>query len=156
MSQNNISQEQIEEELYLSTNRFNYMACWVGIVLNIIWFISDYYVIPDYWIPFFLFRLKVSGVALICLLFKEKLNIRVHVCVFILAVGIVIQNAYMWSVMDTVNFQKHTLAYMALFIGVGMLVLWRDLYSWIILVAYILSNIFFYLINKKLIYLQQN
>lgn len=150
MPQNNISHDEIERELYLSTNRFNYMACWVGIILNIVWFISDHYVIPDYWIPFLLFRLKVSGVALICLLFREKLKIKVHVCVFILAVGIVIQNAYMWSVMDTENFQKHTLAYMALFIGIGMLVLWRDIYSWIILIAYILSNVFFYSINSLL------
>ncbi len=149
-TEHSISDEEVQREFFLGTDRFNYIACWVGIILNIVWFASDYFVIPDHWLPFLIFRLKVSGITLICLLFRKKLNLKIHICLFVLALGITVQNAYMWSVMDLINFQKHTLAYIVLFIGIGMLVLWKDLYSWIILAAFIISNIFFYITSSQL------
>ncbi len=69
---------------------------------------------------------------------------------FILVLGISIQNAYMWSVMDIPHLQKHAFAYMVLFIGVGMLVLWEMRLSWILLTATIIANIIFYKINSPL------
>jgi cytochrome c oxidase subunit IV len=69
---------------------------------------------------------------------------------FILVLGIVVQNAYMWSVMDIEHFQQHAFAYMVLFIGVGMLVLWEVIFSVIILAATIISNVIFYLANSQL------
>jgi len=52
--------------------------------------------------------------------------------------------------MDLAHLQKHTFAYIALFIGVGMLVLWEIKLSIIILIATIISNIIFYNINSVL------
>jgi serine phosphatase RsbU (regulator of sigma subunit) len=52
--------------------------------------------------------------------------------------------------MDLAHLQKHTFAYIALFIGVGMLVLWDIKLSIIILIATIISNIIFYKINSTL------
>jgi hypothetical protein len=34
-----------------------------------------------------------------------------------------IQNAYMWSIMDAGEMQKHTFSYIALIIGAGMMLL---------------------------------
>ena len=69
---------------------------------------------------------------------------------FILVTGISIQNAYMWSVMDVKHIQQHAFAYMVLFIGVGMLVLWEIRLSIILACLTILSNIIFYLLNSQL------
>ena len=48
---------------------------------------------------------------------------------FIPVMGISLQNAYMYNVMEVTAFQQHTFAYIALFIGAGMLVLWKKVYT---------------------------
>lgn len=146
----NIPDKEVKDAFYKSTERFHIIACWVGIVLNLIWFISDYFVVPDYWLPFLIFRITISGITVLALILKQRLKISIYFCVFVLVLGISIQNAYMWSVMDLAHLQKHTFAYIALFIGVGMLVLWDIKLSIIILIATIISNIIFYKINSTL------
>ena len=146
----NIPDKEVKDAFYKSTERFHIIACWVGIVLNLIWFASDYFVVPDYWLPFLIFRITISGITVLALILKQRLKISIYFCVFVLVLGISIQNAYMWSVMDLAHLQKHTFAYIALFIGVGMLVLWDIKLSIIILIATIISNIIFYKINSTL------
>jgi phosphoserine phosphatase RsbU/P len=145
-----IPKEVVEKEFYRSTEKFHVIAAWVGVVLNLVWFVGDYFVLPDHWIPFLVFRAVVSGIAMLLLLSKKITGLNIYSIVFVLVLGIAVQNAYMWSVMDLAHLQKHTFAYMALFIGVGMLVLWDVWYSIIIVVATIISNIVFYKINSPL------
>ncbi len=150
MAEINITDIEVKDAFYKSTERFHVITCWVGIILNILWFASDYFIVPGYMIPFLLFRITVSAVTVLALVLKQTLNISIYSCLFILVLGISLQNAYMWSVMDLAHLQKHTFAYIALFIGVGMLVLWDTKLSIIILFATILSNIAFYEINSSL------
>lgn len=126
------------------------MACWIGVALNLVWFLGDYLSIPEYWIPFFIFRLCVSLGSLLVLFFRHTLKISIYTCMFVLVLGISVQNAYMWSVMDVHHLQKHAFAYMVLFIGAGMLVLWEMKLSWILLAATIVANIIFYALNSPL------
>jgi len=140
----------VKEEFTRTTEKAHVIACWIGIVLNIVWFLGDYLSIPEYWIPFLNFRLAVSGITFLILLLKNKFNISIYVCLFVLVLGISVQNAYMWSVMDIPHLQKHAFAYMVLFIGVGMLVLWEMKLSIILLVTTIISNVFFYVLNSPL------
>jgi sigma-B regulation protein RsbU (phosphoserine phosphatase) len=146
----NVPDIQVQQEFNKTTEKPHLIACWVGIVLDLFWFISDYFVLPEYWLPFLGFRVAVSFSALIALLLRHKLSISIHTCAFVLVLGISIQNAYMWSVMDIEHLQKHAFAYIALFIGVGMLVLWEFKFSLIVLFATIVSNILFYVVNSSL------
>ncbi|MBL7936898.1 MAG: serine/threonine-protein phosphatase [Bacteroidia bacterium] len=150
MPDTTIPESIVKQEFYKSTEKAHIIACWVGIVLNLAWFVSDFFVIPTYWIPFLGFRLSVSVISLIVLVFKKQFNISIFTCAFILVLGISVQNAYMWSVMDVEHLQKHTFAYIALFIGVGMLVLWDFKLSVILLIVTIISNIAFYVANSSL------
>ncbi len=150
MEETTVPENIVKQEFYRSTEKFHVIACWVGMALNIVWFLSDYFVIPHYWIPFFIFRASVTGISLMVLLSRKITGVNIYTCMFILVLGISIQNAYMWSVMDISHFQKHAFAYMVLFIGVGMLVLWEISLSIILLIATIISNIAFYIINSKL------
>lgn len=150
MEETIILESKVKEEFYKSTEKAHVIACWVGIILNLIWFVNDYYVLPQYWIPFLIIRFVVSFTGLIALVFKKQLNISVFTCAFILVMGISVQNAYMWSVMDAEHLQKHAFAYIALFIGVGMLVLWDFKHSLILLFTTIISNIIFYSLNSSL------
>lgn len=140
----------VKREFDASTEKFHVVASWIGLSLNIFWFLSDYFVIPEYLGPFFIFRLSVSTISAILLIFRKTLQLDIYTCMFILVTGISVQNAYMWSVMDVPHFQKHAFAYMVLFIGVGMLVLWELKLSLLLLGATILSNILFYIFNSQL------
>ena len=150
MEETTIPESSVKAEFYRTTEKFHIIACWVGIALNIVWFIGDYFNIPEYWFQFLIFRLCVSGISIAALFLKNILNVSIYTCIFILVLGISVQNAYMWSVMDIPHLQKHAFAYMVLFIGVGMLVLWEIKLSWILLAATIISNVIFYVINSPL------
>ena len=145
-----ISDETVKQEFYKSTERFHVIACWIGIFLDMVWAASDFFVIPHAFVSFLLFRFAVSASSLILLLFRKQLGISIYFCMFFLVLGISIQNSYMWSVMDLEHMHQHTFAYMALFIGAGMLVLWEFSLSIVLLVVTIISNIIFYKLNSSL------
>lgn len=145
-----IHESVVKEEFNRTTEKAHVIACWIGIVLNLVWFLGDYLSIPEYWIPFLNFRIVVSVISLIALMAKNYFKISIYTCIFILVLGISVQNAYMWSVMDIPHLQKHAFAYMVLFIGVGMLVLWEMKLSIILLVTTIISNIIFFVLNSPL------
>lgn len=150
MIETSIPESEIKAEFNRSTERAHVIACWIGIALDLFWFASDYFVLPDHWIQFLLFRASVSSISFFLLVFRHKLKISIYFCMFVLVLGISVQNAYMWSVMDVVHLQQHAFAYIALFIGVGMLVLWEVLLSIILLIVTIVSNVFFYVVNSPL------
>ncbi len=145
-----ISEIEVKSAFTRSTERFHVITCWVGLILNLVWFVSDIFVLPDHWKQFVEFRAAVSGITLLLLVTKKWSKLDIYACMFVLVLGIAIQNAYMWSVMDLAHLQKHALAYMVLFIGVGMLVLWDYYYSVIILVATIISNIIYFIAYSTL------
>lgn len=145
-----ISTDLVKKEFHKSTEQFHVITAWIGLALNIVWCVSDYFVLPDKFLAFFIFRLSVSLITALALLSKKITGFSIYTIMFLLVIGISVQNAYMWSVMDLANLQKHAFAYMVLFIGVGMLVLWELWYSIIIVAVTIISNIIFYLINSKL------
>lgn len=140
----------IKSEFYKNTEKFHIIACWVGITLNLVWFASDYFVLPDHWRQFVEWRFAVSMSSMLILLLRHKLGLNIYQCIFWLVLGISIQNAYMWSVMDLPHMQKHAFAYMVLFIGIGMLVLWDFVYSIILVVLTIIANIVFYKLYSPL------
>jgi len=142
--------DNVKEAFNQSTIRFHVIATWIGLLLNLFWWISDLIVLPSYAVPFLLFRIGVSLSALIVLFFRNQLGLSIYFCMFFLVAGISIQNAFMWSVMDVKHFQQHAFAYIVLFIGVGMLVLWTFRMSMALLVITVVSNIVFLSINSRL------
>lgn len=150
IAEEQIDPELVKSEFYKNTEKFHVIACWVGIILNLVWFASDYFVLPDHWLQFAEWRIAVSSSSLLLLVFRHKLGLNIYQCVFYLVLGISVQNAYMWSVMDLEHMQKHAFAYMVLFIGVGMLILWDFVYSVILVILTIIANIVFYKLYSPL------
>ncbi len=132
-----------QSELTRIATRHHVIVCWVAIVLNPIWFVADYFTIPEYWKTFLIIRLAVAFITLLGVVFRKKLKISTEILIFIPVIGISLQNAYMWSVMDIPMLQKHAFAYIALFIGAGMLVLWKPFWSVLVVVFSFIANIFF-------------
>jgi hypothetical protein len=73
--------------------------------------------------------------------FKKKFVDRPELIAFIPFICFSLQNAYMYSVMDIPALQKHTLAYIATFIGGGLFVLWRTSFSIILVGLSLVANI---------------
>lgn len=145
-----ISESAVKEEFYKSTEKAHIIACWVGILLNLFWFVSDFFLLPESWFSFLIFRFSVSAISMVAVLFRKPFNISIYTCMFVLVLGISIQNAFMWSVMDAPHLQQHAFAYIALFIGAGMLVLWEVRLSLILMVITLISNAVFYKLNSPL------
>lgn len=145
-----VNETDVRNEFYRSTEKFHIYACWIGLSLNLVWFASDYFVLPGHFIPFLTFRLVVSVLTLPLVFFRKQLGIDIYQCMFALVLGISIQNAYMWSVMNVGHFQQHAFAYLVLFIGAGMLVLWSRWYSIALVVLTVAANIVFYELNSEL------
>jgi len=150
MEETAISDQTVKLEFYRSTVKFQVITFWVGVILNVVWFASDYFILRAYFIPFLIFRVSVSAIAVLFLLLRKPLHLTIYTCLFVLVLGISIQNAYMWSVMDVTHFQQHAFAYIVLFIGVGMLVLWSLRLSLLLVAATLLSNFIFYELNSTL------
>lgn len=150
MPETKISDSVVKQAFYESTVKFHVIATWVGLILNIVWFISDYFIIPEHVTDFLAFRIAVSTISAAILIWRHLIGINIYSCMFILVAGISVQNAYMWSVMDIQHMQQHAFAYMVLFIGVGMLVLWEMKLSILLAIITIFSNVVFYLLNSKI------
>ncbi|HLP11848.1 MAG TPA: SpoIIE family protein phosphatase [Flavobacteriales bacterium] len=123
---------------------------WVAVVLNPVWGIEDFFNIPLHFNDFFVFRISVAAATLVGILLRNKLKERPEIIAFIPFIGISIQNAYMYSVMNVTEIEKHTFAYIALFIGAGMFVLWKPLYSIIVVALSFVANIVFFSLNSQL------
>ncbi|MGE0562509.1 MAG: PP2C family protein-serine/threonine phosphatase [Flavobacteriales bacterium] len=139
-----------KQELEKSTQKYHLITCWVGVIFNLLFFAADYLTLPEYWMPFLVFRSTVSILIFLAIVGYKKGKIPVELLGVIPVVLISIENAYMWSFMDVAQFQKHTFAYMALFIGSGMFVLYRNLYSIIIVGISLVANIVLLNVNSSL------
>ncbi len=139
-----------ESELKVTAFKYHILIAWVAVILNPIWSIADYYTIPAHATNFFIFRSIVSFAILLVILFRNKLSMHPEIIALVPFIGISIQNAYMYSVMDIPQLQKHTFAYIALFIGAGMFVVWRPVYSIAIVTISFIGNIIMFWLNSTL------
>jgi phosphoserine phosphatase RsbU/P len=139
-----------ESELNATAFKYHVLIAWVAVGLNPVWAIGDYYTIPDHFTDFLVFRISVSILTLIIVLLKEKFRNKPEIIALVPFIGISVQNAYMYSVMNIPELQKHTFAYIALFIGAGMFVLWRPVYSVTIVVVSFVANFIMFWLNSHL------
>ena len=146
----NINSVNWQSEINKTILRYHTIALWVAVIFNMLFFVTDYFNIYEYWQEFLTFRVAVSFVCLVTVLFHQKIKIPIEVLGFIPVFLISIQNAYMWSVMDLEHLQKHAFAYIALFIGSGMFMFYHVYYSILIVVANIIGNIIFFYYNSTL------
>jgi phosphoserine phosphatase RsbU/P len=137
-------------ELNKTAYKYHSIILLVAIVLNPLWAISDYFTIANYFIPFLIFRISVSAISLILYFLRNRFIDKPEIIALVPFIGITIQNAYMYSVMNVTQLQTHTFAYIALFIGAGMMVLWNYWYTIIIVVISIIANIIYFKINSAL------
>lgn len=139
-----------KSELNKTILKYHTIALWVAVIFDLLFFVTDYFNVYDYWQEFLIFRVSVSFICLITVLFHKKFNLDKEILGVIPVLLISVQNAYMWSVMDVLQFQQHAFAYIALFIGSGMFIFYHVYYSIFIVLVNIILNIIFFYFNSSL------
>ena len=51
----------VKTEFHKSTEQFHIITAWVGLALNIIWCISDYFVLPDKFLAFYFSIISITN-----------------------------------------------------------------------------------------------
>lgn len=137
-------------ELNATALKYHLLIARVGLVLNLVFAIGDYFNSPAHFTDFLIFRIVVSSLTLIIVLLKNKFVQHPEIIVLVPLIGISIQNAYMYSVLNGTEFQKHTFAYITLFIAAGMFILWKPIYSIIVVTVSLIANIIFFWMNSNM------
>ncbi len=137
-------------ELDKTALKYHTIGSWVAILFNILFFVTDYINIHEFWKLFLTIRLVDSFIILLALLLQKKFKFSSEILVFVMALILSLQNAIMWSLMDAAHLQKHTMAYITLFIGAGMLVLWNIRYSFLLVALSVVANIITFSFYSKL------
>lgn len=128
-------------ELNATAYKYHVLIAWVAVAMNPLWGIGDYFNSPAHFVDFIYFRIVVSLATLVAVLFRKKIIDKPYIIALVPFIGISIQNAYMYSVMGVEELRKHTFAYIALFIGAGMFVIWKPIYSVLVVLVSFLANI---------------
>jgi phosphoserine phosphatase RsbU/P len=144
----NITDERWQKELEKSSVRYHIVACYLAIIFDPLFGVTDYYNIPNGWQQILIIRFSVSLISAIPLLLRKRFAIPSFVIVFIPFLLISLQNAYTFSLVAIDNFTGHTLNYMALLIGAAMFVLWKWYYSVFMVIVSIAATAFFIGINQ--------
>ena len=138
-----------EEAMDIDVLRYHTTICWIAVVFNLLFSVVDYFNNAETWFQFLLMRIGISIVTAFLLFMRSRWNMIAELLAFIPFMLISIQNAYMWSIMDAGEMQKHTFSYIALIIGAGMKLLWRK--HWSIKALYLslpINILFFYLFSE--------
>ena len=144
-------QDDSQVELNAAAFKYHLLIARVGLVLNLVFAIGDYFNSPLHFLDFLVFRIVVSSLTFIVVLFKNKLVNYPEIIVLVPLIGISIQNAYMYSVLEGAEFQKHTFAYITLFIAAGMFILWKPIYSIVVVAVSLVANVILFCINSKMV-----
>jgi len=134
------SEEEVASELKKIARINHDLVIRVVTVLNILFSISDYLTAPSFWLPFLLIRITITLIFFLVYFFQDRLSLHPQWTLYIAYWGCIIENAYMYNVMDAITLQKFTFAYIATFIGAGMFAVWNYRLSILAVVFSIVLN----------------
>lgn len=133
-----------KERLDRRTKSQHCLGCKVAVGVNIVWAITNYFIIEnDKWI-YVGINLAVAGFILIAILFQKRIKLSGESVGLIPMLSTLAAFAYTYNTIDFEAFQKITYMNFGVFIGAGMFLLWNIRYSIISIVFAILVNIIFY------------
>ena len=117
--------EQVKIELTKLTRANHDLVIRVVTVLNILFSISDYFTAPNFWLSFLVIRVVITTIFFSVYYFQEQLSIHPKWTLYIAYLGCIIENSYMYNVLDAVTLQKFTFSFITTFIGAGLFAIWN-------------------------------
>jgi signal transduction histidine kinase len=138
-------------ELDQASAKYHLVACWVAIIFDPVFAITDYINIPDHWKLLLIIRLSVSGFILAALMLKNRIGLSTHALVCVPFLLISLQNAFTYSLVGDEDLLGQNLNYMALLIGAAMFVLWELSYSLLIVLVSTVATAYFAYTNPAIV-----
>ncbi len=135
--------KEVQIELSKLTQANHDLVIRVVSVLNILFAVSDYLTAPQFWVSFLVIRLIITSIFFSVYYFQGQLSIHPKWTLYIAYLGCIIENSYMYNVLDAPTLQKFTFAFITTFIGAGLFAIWNLRLS-------ILAVIFSVLLNSVL------
>ena len=126
------------------------IAAKVAVVISILFGIVDFYIAPTHGETFMVIRIGVAIIILSALLLTIRFKLKYEILGIAIVWSLAIQNAFMYSMLDLVDFQKFTFDTVMLFIGAGMLAIWQYKYSLFTVLVVIVAHILFFSIYSPL------
>ncbi len=120
----NVSQE-VKIELTKLTQANHDLVIRVVSVLNIVFAVSDYFTAPNFWLNFLVIRVFVTAIFFSVYYYQAELKIHPKWTLYIAYLGCIIENSYMYNVLDAITLQKFTLSFITTFIGAGLFAIWN-------------------------------
>ena len=145
-----ITQDLWKPELELASSRFHITVAWVAVLLDPVFAFTDYVNIPESWRTLLTIRLCVSAITLSTILLRKKFSIPSFMVAAVPFLLISLQNAYVYSIIDVDHVLGQNLNYVVLLFGAAMFVLWRWIYSAVIIIISAIATFFFIRANPDL------
>jgi signal transduction histidine kinase len=140
-----------KKELGKISARYLTIGTIIAIILNPVFGIVDYFSMQDHWKDFMIIRLSVTLLLIACLLYKPLIKSLSGIGGFLILAIVVTQDAYFFSLAVESNIQQVSLAYMADFVGAGMILLWTPLTAVVFIVYLVGINVMFFLLNSSML-----
>ncbi len=140
--------KEVQIELSKLTQANHDLVIRVVSVLNILFAVSDYLTAPHFWVSFLVIRLIITSIFFSVYYFQEQLSIHPKWTLYIAYLGCIIENSYMYNVLDAPTLQKFTFAFITTFIGAGLFAIWNLRLSILaVIFSVILNAILFVLLS---------
>jgi serine phosphatase RsbU (regulator of sigma subunit) len=145
----NVSEE-VKIELTKLTQANHDLVIRVVTVLNILFSISDYFTAPNFWVSFLVIRVIITTIFFSVYYFQEQLAIHPKWTLYIAYLGCIIENSYMYNVLDAVTLQKFTFSFITTFIGAGLFAIWNLRLSIAAVIFSVVLNAFLFVLLSPL------
>ena len=120
----------------------------IAIILNPLFAVVDYMTVGETWMQFLLIRIFVTAILIFVFFNKDMMkNNPIQAGVIILS-SVVIQDAWFYSFTPRETFTQVSLAYLADFVGAGMVLLWSPVIAVVFLAGFIAVNVLFFSLNS--------
>jgi signal transduction histidine kinase len=123
----------------------------IAIILNPLFAIVDYMTVADLWVQFLVIRIFVTAIHIAVYFNKNLMNEQPLKAGVIILATVVVQDAWFYSFTPQLTFTQVSLAYLADFVGAGMVLLWSPVIALAFLIGFVAVNAIFFSLNSTMI-----
>lgn len=145
-----LSENDWKTEMNNTMSRYLVIGTIIAIILNPVFAVVDYYTASDHWVQFLGIRLLVTAILVTCLLNKKLMYEKTHLAGMIILSSVVLQDAWFFSLSPKESLPQVSLAYLADFVGAGMVLMWTPVMALAFMVGFMAVNYLFFNINSTI------
>lgn len=140
----------LEQEIESASSKYHLVGCWMAIVFDPLFGITEYFSLPAHWHTLMVIRLSIALLSVLALVAKKRWGFPSFYMVAVPVLLIVLQNAYIYSLVDQDTLLGHQINCVTLFVAASMFALWKWYFSVLISIVSNLAIAYFVYHNAAL------